>query len=209
MIGEKDMSDQRPPSNPWIELWKTTVSGAVATCLMTTTAGLIFAGLAFTHGGAEISYNGLNISLSARTPAPPAPPRPPAPPAPPAVASTATPVLAYFPPPESRSTFSRFAIPYLGIRYEQLSRPRAFAFGAASTSAYVHHVYPGSPAAEVGLRAGDRIRAVNSRNLADSRDLQFAVRSAEVGDTILLEVERGGGTLHLPVTLGALSFAGE
>jgi len=69
----------------------------------------------------------------------------------------------------------------------------------------VASVAPGTPAAAAGLRAGDRILAVNGRGLRDAIDFQF--HGAE--DRLQLSVERGGISLGLRVTRGGRQLGVE
>ncbi len=54
----------------------------------------------------------------------------------------------------------------------------------------VHDVWPGYPAAEAGIRVGDRIIAVDGRNVHDRNSYTQAVRSA--GRDVRLTIRRGG-----------------
>src|SRR3712207_5400742 len=59
----------------------------------------------------------------------------------------------------------------------------------------VRAVVPGSTAEEVGLEAGDVIRAVDGSKVASPPQLVERVGSARTGDSLALEVARGGETL--------------
>ncbi|MBJ7005569.1 PDZ domain-containing protein [Streptomyces sp. SID4946] len=60
-------------------------------------------------------------------------------------------------------------------------------------------VRTGSPAQVGGLRAGDRIFAVDGNLVPDARVAIAALRSRRPGSTVVLTVGRGNGRLHLPV----------
>jgi putative serine protease PepD len=76
---------------------------------------------------------------------------------------------------------------------------------AADGGALVGRVQPGSPADEAGLQAGDIVVRLDDRRISDSNDLVSAVQSANVGDTVELEVLREGDTRTTRVTLGELA----
>lgn len=83
------------------------------------------------------------------------------------------------------------ARPYLGI----VGQPVA-------TGHQITSVEAGTPAAEAGLQPGDVIVAVNGQALEDETsllDLLFAFRP---GDTVTLEIARGGETLSVELVLG-------
>jgi carboxyl-terminal processing protease len=56
-------------------------------------------------------------------------------------------------------------------------------------------VFPGSPAGRAGLRAGDRIRAINDRALDSGADL-FTLLRGEDGSAVRLSVVRESGSTH-------------
>jgi membrane-associated protease RseP (regulator of RpoE activity) len=61
---------------------------------------------------------------------------------------------------------------------------------------------PPSPAAQAGLRAGDRVVAFNGAPVSDWDDLTQAIGKARPGETVEVEVQRpGGGRETVPVTL--------
>jgi Lon-like protease len=69
------------------------------------------------------------------------------------------------------------------------------------TVALIAGVLPEGPADGV-LRAGDVVLTVEGDEIETAEDLQTRVREQEVGDTVTLEVDRGGGRVELEVTLG-------
>jgi S1-C subfamily serine protease len=185
-------------------MWKTAVSGAVAISAITACAGIVFAGLAFTQGGAEISFRGLHITMPAQTqmadvPSFPTAPDPPVlPPAPPP------------PPPAEVAPIAQFGIPYLGIMYRQDMQQIEGRHGPVDVNgASVVAVYPGTPASGIDLRSGDMILAVDGEPLLEGLDLRNAVRSSRVGASIMLDVYRDDRVLRMPVTLGALPLGLE
>ena len=69
--------------------------------------------------------------------------------------------------------------------------------------AVVASVVPTGPAAEVGLRGGDRIVAIDGRPVLGSDELIVAIRARQPGDTVELTIDRGGVEDTLEVTLGS------
>nr|WP_246406170.1 trypsin-like peptidase domain-containing protein [Modestobacter versicolor] len=67
--------------------------------------------------------------------------------------------------------------------------------------ALVVNVEPGSPAAAAGVQEQDVVIAVNGEPVASSEELVVAVDAHDPGDTITLEVVRGGGSREVQATL--------
>jgi serine protease Do len=62
-------------------------------------------------------------------------------------------------------------------------------------------VREGQPADRAGIRKNDVIRAVDGEKVRDNNDLLAKIATRKPGETVRLEVYRGGKTLDLPVTL--------
>jgi len=77
-------------------------------------------------------------------------------------------------------------------------------FGSQMMAAEILEVVPGSPAEQAGLRAGDRILAVDGARLGFQHDLAVLVGGHSPGDRIDLEIERSGEAepLQVEVELG-------
>ena len=65
-------------------------------------------------------------------------------------------------------------------------------------------VFPGSPAEEAGLRAGDIIVAIDGEQLTAESDLSTLILPYSPGDTITLRVLRDNAATEIEVTLGEL-----
>jgi S1-C subfamily serine protease len=82
---------------------------------------------------------------------------------------------------------------YLGLSSsEDPSRPGAL----------VRTVNDGTPAARAGVRPGDLVVAIGSTRVRNPSDLGEAVNAAKPGDTVQLEIRRGGDTRKVDVKLG-------
>jgi putative serine protease PepD len=81
--------------------------------------------------------------------------------------------------------------PYLGLTS-----------AAGASGVEVVAVAPGGPAARAGLRAGDRVVSVDGDAVSEPGDVTDALDGLEPGDSVELEIERGGEREELDVTLG-------
>jgi S1-C subfamily serine protease len=91
------------------------------------------------------------------------------------------------------------AHPYLGV---QLTTASAVGAPNAVPGATVAAVSSGSPAAKAGLATGDVITAVDGTDATSADDVTAAVAALEPGQTVTLQVTRGGSSRTVPVTLG-------
>jgi serine protease Do len=87
--------------------------------------------------------------------------------------------------------------PELGIRVLQIDDERtARYYGLDSLGVYVAET-----TRQNGLEAGDRIISVGGNTVEIAQDVSEAVQSGKVGDTMAVEVVRGGRTLTIEITL--------
>ena len=92
---------------------------------------------------------------------------------------------------------------YLGVNIEDLDFDSAEAFGLDGTDgALITDVRADGPAREAGLRHGDVILRVDDHQITSNRDLIDYVSSIQPGETVEVEVFRGGDRVTLDVTLG-------
>lgn len=90
--------------------------------------------------------------------------------------------------------------PFLGI----LPQRQPPADGAAGPDGVpVRYVYPGSGAAQAGLKPGDRIRRIGERATADATALREALAALEPDQAVEVTVQRGDREERLQVTLGS------
>ncbi len=107
----------------------------------------------------------------------------------------------------------KFQQPYLGVRYLSLTNDTATQLHLSITrGAYIipadkaggqAGVVSGSPAARAGLKEGDVITAVDNTNIDDSHSLTALLDQHAIGDTVTLQVLRGGKTQNIHATLGS------
>lgn len=100
---------------------------------------------------------------------------------------------------------------YLSSRAEQEKEPEVwleetyeeFSLPSLASGALLVEVLPGTPAEEAGLQAGERIVAVDSRQVGPDGTLAELIARYEPGDRITLEVQAvDGSSRKVRVTLG-------
>jgi putative serine protease PepD len=75
--------------------------------------------------------------------------------------------------------------------------------------ALITGVVPGSPAADAGIQVGDLITTVDGNRVESMVDLAAEIRVHAPGDTVTLQVTRGGQQTSLDVTLGTMTSNGS
>ena len=107
---------------------------------------------------------------------------------------------------------------YLGIQAIEFDQGFAQALGLpVDQGLLIEDVDQGGPAARAGLRGGDRVviagmrrvkvggdvvTAVNGQPIASQLDMAVALDKDRPGDTVTLEIYRGGQKMDVPLTLG-------
>jgi S1-C subfamily serine protease len=85
--------------------------------------------------------------------------------------------------------------PYLGVEFEMITPEVAARENITGTQgALIKTVVADSPAAKAGLKAGEVITAVDSKNISDANNLRDIVQSHKSGDEITLTVVTGTAT---------------
>jgi len=107
---------------------------------------------------------------------------------------------------------------YLGIQAIEFDQGFAQALGLpVDQGLLIEDVDQGGPAARAGLRGGDRVviagmrrvkvggdvvTAVNGQPIASQLDMAVALDKDRPGDSVTLEIYRGGQKMDVPLTLG-------
>ncbi len=103
---------------------------------------------------------------------------------------------------ESASTGRKVERPWLGARLETVTREVAEGLGLGRTvGAVVTKVYPASPAATARLEPGDIILAVDGKDVADARAVNYRLTTRGIGKTAQLDVFRKGNRLPVQIAL--------
>jgi serine protease Do len=92
---------------------------------------------------------------------------------------------------------------YIGATVQNLTPELADADGLGSIKgAIVHDLRPGGPAAKAGVQPGDIVISVNGVPVTSNTALTREVARAKVGDSIRLEIYRGGKKQFLDIKSG-------
>jgi serine protease Do len=94
----------------------------------------------------------------------------------------------------------RIIKPFLGVRY-RLIDPQEAAARSVPEGAFVSSVVADSPAASAGVSAGDIVTKLNNEKVTINNDLVSILNELSVGQTVPLEVSRGGKTVSMKITL--------
>ena len=93
--------------------------------------------------------------------------------------------------------------PFMGISYGALTPAIARQLGVQDGQGIViGQVVPGSPADKAGLKRLDIIKQIDNQPIVDESTLGRVLNTHKPGDTVTLQVQRGGQTLQIQVTLG-------
>jgi S1-C subfamily serine protease len=91
---------------------------------------------------------------------------------------------------------------YLGVEYQVISQQIAL-LNQVPQGMYVVNVVSGSPAEKAGVSVGDIIFKIDGKAVgADSQALSTIISGKRPGDSISLDIWRGGQTSTISVTLG-------
>ncbi|MEA5003561.1 MAG: trypsin-like peptidase domain-containing protein [Christensenella sp.] len=81
------------------------------------------------------------------------------------------------------------------------SEQEAALYGLSATGVYVSSVTEGSAAAQIGVKAGDRLVAIDNQEVTSASEANDILDGHAVGDTINITVERSGRTGSADITL--------
>jgi len=94
--------------------------------------------------------------------------------------------------------------PWLGAKGQGVTADIAESLGMARPyGVMITSVYTNSPAERAGLRVGDVLLTVDSKEVRDAQDLRFRLATLAVGGTTRIEVMRRGGQAALTIALEA------
>jgi len=88
---------------------------------------------------------------------------------------------------------------YLGVNVQDITETYAYYLNLPQ-GAYVYSLVDGSCAQAAGIKVGDVITAVGSRQVTSSTDLKSALTNFSAGDTTDITVYRSGETMQISVT---------
>ena len=95
------------------------------------------------------------------------------------------------------------ARPVLGVSILDIQdSSTAQQYGVSALGVYVADVTKGGGAEAAGVQRGDRIIAIDDTAVSSTSTVKSYLADKQVGDTVTLQVERGGKVLTLNVTLG-------
>ena len=91
---------------------------------------------------------------------------------------------------------------FIGVTLLEITPELRVHFGAPKDAGVlVSDVQADSPAARAGLEVGDVIAAVDGKRVGRSGDVSRGIRSRKAGETVPLDVVRGGASRKLTVTV--------
>ncbi len=92
---------------------------------------------------------------------------------------------------------------WLGVGIQDVTKELAEYYGIKETKGvYVAKIYDGNPAQKGGIEVGDVILKINKKIINTARDLSLTIAAHGVGETVKIELLRGGNKKTLKVTLG-------
>lgn len=98
--------------------------------------------------------------------------------------------------------YGRVRLAWPGMQVQALNATLAARLGFADAQGLVvSRVDANGPAAQSGVRVGDRVRRVNGREVRTIEDAQGSIYGAAVGDKLNLQLERAGKRVDASITL--------
>ncbi len=90
-----------------------------------------------------------------------------------------------------------------GMTFVDLTNPMYawYYFGTGTPGCYIASVDSGSNAEKAGFEKGDRVVSIDGEEISESADIKKIVSKKSTGDEIKIEIERGGKTGTLTLTL--------
>ncbi len=98
--------------------------------------------------------------------------------------------------------------PWLGARLESVNAETARSLGLdRPQGVLVTGVYPGGPAERAGVREGDLILSADGAPVNEEQAVNYSAATHRAGETVRLQLRRGGATREASVQLAALPTA--
>ena len=94
--------------------------------------------------------------------------------------------------------------PWLGVTTLDITSELREGLDYQGSGVIVNRVVPDSPADRAGIRKGDVITSVNSRNIDSAEELVEVVRASRVGQAVAVSVVRNGARRSLTARLGEM-----
>jgi len=95
--------------------------------------------------------------------------------------------------------------PWLGIAGQSVNADMADALGLSRPGGViVDQLYPGAPASEAGLQAGDVILEIDGKEVIDEQGMRYRIATREDGEVVTVTVLRDDERRDFPVTLTTL-----
>ena len=106
---------------------------------------------------------------------------------------------------EDLKTQGRVDRGWIGVALRDLSPSQMNSLGvpSAQTGVVLSEVYPRSPAAQAGARAGDVVVRIDGNPVLDSGELVRLIGSKRAGQDVRVRVLRNGQSRTLTITLAA------
>jgi len=97
--------------------------------------------------------------------------------------------------------FGKVLRPYIGITGVDLNEVTAN-FYNLPVGIYIQEISVSSPSEAAGLKKGDVIIAIDGKEISTMAELNFIKNKKEIGDTIILTVQRSDEQMTIEITLG-------
>ena len=102
---------------------------------------------------------------------------------------------------ENFNKTGQFSRPFLGVRYQMISKEAAI-LNEVPEGAYVVEIVSGSPAEKAGIKTGDILTYMDGKRISEAEGgLAKIISSKKVGDSVELTIWRNGEEIKVKTTL--------